>query len=47
MKMGFWEVLDRLDLISLQVKCHTVPHMNALTRGIENASGHGCGSTFT
>ena len=26
-----------------EVECHTVPHLKALTRGIEHASGHGCG----
>ena len=40
--MGFWEVLDRLfeNLISLQVECHTIPHMKFLTHGVEHASGY-------
>ena len=31
----------------LEVECHTIPHLKALIRGIEQASGHGHGSTFT
>ena len=46
--MGFWEVLDRLfvNLISLQVECHTIPHMKFLTHGVEHASGYWHGNTF-
>ena len=32
-------------LMLLEVECHTVPHLKALTCGIEHISGHG--STFT
>ena len=31
----------------LEVECYTLPHLKALTHGIEHASGHGRGSTFT
>ena len=30
----------------LEVECHTVPHLKALTRGIEHRSGHGQASIF-
>ena len=30
-----------------EVECLTVPHLKALTRGIDHTSGHGHGSTFT
>ena len=33
--------------MTLEVECHTVTHLKALTGGIEHASGHGHGSTFT
>ena len=33
-------------LIPLEIKCHTVPHLKALTRGIEHRSGHGQASIF-
>ena len=32
--------------MSLEIKCHTVPHLKALKRSIEQMSGHGRGSTF-
>ena len=31
----------------LEVECGIVSHFKAVTCGIEHASGHGCGSTFT
>ena len=31
----------------LEVEIHTVPHLKAITSGIEYASGHGRGTTFT
>ena len=30
----------------LKVECHTVPHLKALTRGIEDRSGHGQANIF-
>ena len=30
----------------LDLKCHTVPHLKALTRSIEHRGGHGHDSTF-
>ena len=30
-----------VNLIPFELECHTVPHLKALTRGIENRSGHG------
>ena len=32
--------------MSLEVECHTVPHLKALTHSIEHRGWHGCGSTF-
>ena len=45
----FWIFKLRLlvVLMPLEVECHTVPHLKALTRVLEHASGHGRGSTFT
>ena len=37
----------QVNLMSLEVECHTVSHLKALTRGIEHASGHVHSSTFT
>ena len=34
-------------LMPFEIKCHTVPHLKALTRGIEDASGHRLCYTFT
>ena len=31
----------------LEVECHIVPHLKALTRGINHTSGHERDSTFT
>ena len=31
----------------LEVECHTVPHLKALTRGIDHTSRHGHGSILT
>ena len=31
----------------LEVECHTVPHLKALTHGIDHTSVDGHGSTFT
>ena len=33
-------------LMPLEIKCHTVPHLKALTCSIERRGGHGRGSTF-
>ena len=33
-------------LMPLEVECHTVPHLKALTCGIEHRSGHGLASIF-
>ena len=33
-------------LMPLEVKCHTVPHLKALTRGIEPRGGHGKANNF-
>ena len=30
-----------------EVECHTVPHLKALTRGIEHSSGHGQANIFS
>ena len=30
----------------LEVECHTVPHLKALTRGIEHRGGHGRANSF-
>ena len=30
----------------LEVECHTVPHLKALTRGIEHRGGHGRANIF-
>ena len=30
----------------LEIECHTVPHLKALTRSIEGRGVHGHGSTF-
>ena len=30
----------------LEVECHTVPHLKALTRGIEHRGGHGQANIF-
>ena len=30
-----------------EVQCHTVPHLKALTRGIEHKGGHGRASIFS
>ena len=42
---NFLELL--VNLRPLEVECHTVSHLKALTCGIKHASGHGHGSTFT
>ena len=34
-------------LMPLEIECHTVPHLKALTRGIDYTSGHGHGSAFS
>ena len=33
-------------LMPLEMKCHTVPHLKALTGSIDHRGGHGRGSTF-
>ena len=30
----------------LEIECHTVPHLKALTRGIEHRGGHGRANIF-
>ena len=33
-------------LLPFEIKCHTIPHLKALTPGIEHASGQRRGSSF-
>ena len=41
-----WRVKVVAVLMPLEMKCHTVPHLKAFTRGIEYRSGHRRANVF-
>ena len=44
----FWNFSLRILVVLMphEVECHTVPHLKALTRGIEHSSGYGRANIF-